>query len=248
MPASPQDKVLLTCPHCGHQQKEPRTAISTNCRKCGRHFRIGEVSAPAIKPIKAAKPKQAVDQPGGRRVTCFDCQTELEVAASAESTMCKRCGRYMDLKSYSISSAVSKNFKTRGSFVLEPKGYIFNTEVFAADAVIKGRFLGKLFVDGSLTIYSSAEFKGTFKAGQLVIPADNHFRWPEPIKVGSAEIAGELATPLIAEKKVVLKSTARMFGDVDAMDLVVEAGAVMVGRARIGAKKEEAVKKTEPAK
>jgi cytoskeletal protein CcmA (bactofilin family) len=229
MPASQPEKILFTCPHCGHSQREPRSAISTNCRKCGRHFRIQDVLTPAAKPVERAQVT--------RRLTCFDCQTELEVAPSAESTMCKRCGRYMDLKDYVITNAVSKNFKTKGSFVVEPKGYIFNTEVFAGDAVIKGRFLGKLFVERSLTIHSTAEIKGSFKTNQLVIPAENHFRWPEPIKVVSAEIAGELAVNLHAEQTIVLKSTARMFGDVEAGGLVVEAGAVVVGRVRVGAKK-----------
>ena len=38
----------------------------------------------------------------------------------------------MDLRDYTINSAVSKNFKTRGAFVIEPKGYVFNTEIIAA--------------------------------------------------------------------------------------------------------------------
>ena len=36
--------------------------------------------------------------------------------------MCKRCSRYVDMKNYVINSAVSKNFKTKGSFVIDPKG------------------------------------------------------------------------------------------------------------------------------
>jgi cytoskeletal protein CcmA (bactofilin family) len=226
MPASPQDKVLLTCPHCGHQQREPRTAISTNCRKCGRHFRIQDVLQPAAKPVE--RPQEV------RALTCFDCGTELKVAPSAESTMCKRCGRYVDLKDYHITSTVSKNFKTKGAFVVETKGYVLNTEAIVGNATIKGRLIGKLFAENSLTIYSTAEIKGSFKTGKLIIPSDNHFRWHEPIRVVGAEIAGELATGLKAEGTVVLKSTARLFGDVIAKNLIVESGAVVVGALRIG--------------
>jgi len=159
----------------------------------------------------------------------------LEVAESAESTMCKRCGRYVDLKNYRITNAVSKNFKTKGAFVVENKGYVFNTEAIVGEAVIKGRFLGKLIVERSLDIYSTAEIKGSFRADRLVIPADNHFRWKELIQVGSAEIAGELANDLHAEDTVLLRSSGRLFGDVEARNLVVESGAVLVGRIRIGA-------------
>ncbi|MEK7707600.1 MAG: polymer-forming cytoskeletal protein [Verrucomicrobiota bacterium] len=226
MPASAPDKVLVACPHCGHHQAEPRTAFSTVCKKCRRHFHVQEVLNPAPKAVERA--------PERRRVSCFDCGAELEVVVSAESTMCKRCGRYVDLKDYHIANAVSKNFKTKGAFVVEPKGYVFNTEAVVGDAVIKGRFLGKLIAEGSLTLYSTAEFKGSFKAGRLMIPAENHFRWKEPIRVGSAEIAGELVANLDAERTIVLKSTARMFGDLRAENLVIEDGAIVVGNMRIG--------------
>src|SRR6185437_622788 len=182
-------------------------------------------------------PKPADTGPARKRITCFECGAELEVPVSAESTMCKRCSRYVDMKNYVINSAVSKNFKTKGSFVIDLKGYVFNTEAIVSDAVIKGRFLGKLSAEHSLTVYSTAEIKGSFKTARLVIPAANHFRWPEPIKVGSAEIAGELAANLLADDTVLLKSTARLFGDVDAANLVVEAGAVVVGQIRIGPKR-----------
>jgi cytoskeletal protein CcmA (bactofilin family)/DNA-directed RNA polymerase subunit RPC12/RpoP len=226
MPAKQPAKVLVACPHCGHKQAEPRSAFSSVCKKCGQHLRIEEILRP--------KPQAAKTAPERRRVTCFECGTELEVALSAESTMCKRCSRYVDLHDYHITSTVSKNFKTKGSFVLEPKGYLLNTEAIVGDAVIKGRLLGKLTAQRSLTIYSSAEIKGSFSAARLVIPAANHFRWPEPIKTGSAEIAGELAANLDVAGTLVLKSTARLFGDVAAKNMVVEAGAVVVGKARIG--------------
>lgn len=179
-------------------------------------------------------PKAAAPAPDRRKVICFDCGTELEVAPSAESTMCKRCSSYLDLKDYLITSAVSKNFKTKGRFVVEPKGYVFNTEARVGDAVLKGRFLGKLNAEHSLTIYSTAEIRGSFQTGRLIIPPENHFRWKETIRVGSAEIGGELANDLQATGTVVLKSTARLFGNLEARELVVEPGAVVVGQLRIG--------------
>lgn len=229
MPASKQDKVLVSCPRCGHQQPEPRTAFSSVCKKCGQYFRLEEVLRPAREPPKPAGPAR-------KRINCFECGAELEVAPTAESTMCKRCSRYVDLKDYHITSAISKNFKTKGAFVIEPKGYVFNSETLAGDVVIRGRFLGKIFAEHSLTIHSTADIKGSFAASQLVIPAANHFRWKDPIKVGSALIAGELAADLRVKGTVVLKSTARLFGDIHTRHLVVEPGAVVVGNLRVGVK------------
>jgi cytoskeletal protein CcmA (bactofilin family)/DNA-directed RNA polymerase subunit RPC12/RpoP len=226
MPPSKQDQVRVTCPHCGHQQPEPRGAYSTVCKKCRRHIRLDEAPRPPLEPRKTG--------PENKRIQCFECGAELEVPATAESTMCKRCSRYVDLKDYHIVSAISKNFKTKGLFVVEPKGYVFNTESLVGEAVIKGRLLGKLTAERSLTIYSSAEIKGSFTAGRLVIPAANHLRWKEPIRVGSAEIAGELVGNVQAVGTVILKAAARLFGNIEAGGLRIEEGAVLVGSLRIG--------------
>ncbi|HUC86594.1 MAG TPA: polymer-forming cytoskeletal protein [Candidatus Acidoferrales bacterium] len=226
MPVEKQDHVLVACPHCGHQQPEWRAAFSTNCRRCGRHYRVQEALHPA--------PKTPDRPPAMRRVACFDCGTLLDVPASAQSTMCKRCSRYLDMHDYHITNAVSKNFRTRGRFVVEAKGYVFNTETVADHVVIKGRFHGKLTAEQSLTICTGAEIKGTFTAAHLIIPAENQFRWPATLTTVSAEIAGELAATLHATGTVTLKSTARWFGELTARHLVVEDGAVVVGTLRIG--------------
>jgi len=228
MPVKQQDKVLLTCPRCGHQQQEPRAVISTLCRECHQHFLAAEVARPAASP--AVPPRDA------RHLSCFECGTELTVASSAQSTMCKRCSAHIDLRDYLISRAVSQNFRTKGQFVIELKGYVFNTEAVVGDAVIKGRFLGKLVAERSLTVYSTAEIKGTFQTGRLVIPAGNHFRWNEDLHIGSAEISGELVANVESPGTVLLKSTARFYGNVRAGSLVVEEGAVVVGDLRIGSK------------
>src|SRR6185295_17957757 len=145
---------------------------------------------------------------------------------TAESTMCKRCSAHVDLRDYNITHAVSKNFRTHGRFVIEEKGYLFNTEAMVGDAILKGKFLGKLNAVNSLTIYSTANIKGSFTTGRLIIPEGNFFRWPE-IKCGGAEIGGELVSNLRAQGTVFLKATARFFGDVEALGLVVESGAVL---------------------
>ena len=226
MPVKKQDQVLVACPHCGHKQAEPRTAISTLCRKCGRHLELEQILRPTH---KAAAPA-----PRQQHITCFECGAGLAVPVSAESTMCKWCSSYVDLHDYRIISAVAKNFRTKGLLVIDPKGYVFNTETLVGEAVIRGKFHGKLAVERSLTVYSTAEIKGNLTTGQLVIPADNCFRWPDTLQIGSAEIAGEFSGRLSARNGVVLKATARVFGDVEAKNLVVEAGAVVVGKLWVG--------------
>ena len=221
------EKRSVICPKCGHTQPEPAAAYSTVCKKCRQHFRLQDLRQPAAKAQESNRSQ--------RRVTCFSCGAELDVPPSAQSTMCKRCSSHVDLRDYQIANAVSKNFKTKGRFVIEESGFLFNTESIGGEVILKGRLLGKITAERSLEIHNTAEIKGSLKAAKLIIPAGNRFRWPDILPLVSAEISGELVANLHARETVVFRSTARFFGDVEAGGLVVEEGAVLVGTMRIGA-------------
>lgn len=220
--------VPVTCPHCGHQQPEPPAAYSTVCKKCSQYFRVYDALHPAAKVEEIPK-----DQ---RQVACFKCGAELSVPSAALSTMCKRCSSHVDLRDYHIANATSKNFKTKGRFVIEEGGFLFNTDSIVGEAVLKGRLLGKITAERSLEIHTSAEIKGTFETACLIIPPGNRFRWASTLNPVEADIGGELVGNLHAKGTVRLRSSARLFGDVQAAGLVVEEGAVFVGAAKIGLK------------
>lgn len=226
MPAKPQDKALVVCPYCGHQQSEPRRAISSNCRNCGKYLLVQDLLNPA--------PKEAPKTPDQMHVACFDCGTEMDVPAVAKSAMCKRCSSYIDLQDYSISNAVSKNFRTKGRFVVEGKGYVFNTDVVAREIILKGRVIGKFSAEQSMTVHSSADINGTLVTPLLLIPADNHLHWREPMKCEAVDVRGEVVGHIRAGKLVRVRSGGRLFGSVTAPNFIVEDGAVVVADAKIG--------------
>ena len=218
--------VAVACPRCGYTQQEPRTAYSTVCKNCHQHFRLEEVLHPSAKAAKII-----IEQ---RRIRCFQCGTELKAPRAAASTMCKRCSGHVDLSDYRVTQTISKSYRTHGWVVVEEKGFLLNTDTLAGEAVIKGRVIGKLVAQGSLEIHSTANIKGQFSAGCLIIPAGHHFRWPEPLRAAGFELAGELVANLSTSGRVLLKSTARLFGDVEAADIVIESGAVFMGSAKVG--------------
>lgn len=220
------DRISVACPKCGHRQRESRATYITICKQCHLHFRL----EPA-RPLAAASAKSQVEQ---RSVRCFKCGADLSVSATAASTLCKVCHSHVDLADYRITQTVSKKFRTHGRLVIEEKGYLLNSDALVGEALVKGCFMGKLVAEHTLEIHSSANIKGSFTAGRLVIPVGHHFRWPEPLPVEAADISGELATTLQASGTVRLRATARFFGAVLARSLVVESGAICVGTARIG--------------
>lgn len=228
MPAHPQDKTEVVCPHCAHSQLEPRQAISTNCRRCGRHLVLQEILHPSRKAGTAPKSVEL------RRVSCFDCGADLEVPLAAKSSMCKKCSSYLDLQDYVVSSTVSKNFRTKGRVVLEASGCLMNSNLVAREIILKGRLIGKLTAEESLTLFSTAEIKGTLTASRVIIPARNCLHWKDPLRAGSLEVLGELVADVQADRVVTIRASGRLFGSVQAEHLVLEDGAVWVGQARIG--------------
>jgi cytoskeletal protein CcmA (bactofilin family) len=140
----------------------------------------------------------------------------------------------VDLRDYAITQTVSKNFRTYGRLVVEEKGYVLNTDSLVGEAIVKGRLIGKLIATRLLEVHSSARIKGSFTTGRLVIPAGNYFRWPELLHIGGADIGGELVANVESKGTVTLRSTARFFGNIDAANLIVEDGAILVGDAKIG--------------
>ncbi|MFM1768854.1 MAG: hypothetical protein RJA22_1383 [Verrucomicrobiota bacterium] len=225
-------RIAVTCPRCGHVQEEPAAAYSTRCRDCGEHFRLEDVVRPA--PGRWADSTPRPGAPGTRRVACFQCGTVLEVSPSAQSTMCKRCSSHVDLRDYDINHTESKNFRTRGRFVLQEGGCLLNTDSVMQDAVIKGKVIGRIQALGSLELHRQAEIRGSFKAGLLVITDETVFRWAEPIVVGGADIAGEVQGTLVASGTVTLRAGSRFFGKIEAGSLRVFSGAILVAGVRVG--------------
>jgi cytoskeletal protein CcmA (bactofilin family) len=220
------EKASVTCPKCGHTQLEPVAAYSSSCKKCRQYFRLQDLRRPQAQAAQL--------RPELRRVRCFTCGTDLDVPATAQSTMCKRCSSHLDLQDYHITSTVSKNFRTKGRFLIDETGCLLNTDSIAGEVVLKGKIRGKMVAD-VFQIFPTAEIKGSFKTARLLIPSVTHFRWLETISVHTAEIAGELVANLQATSTVVLKSSARFFGNIEAAEMIVENGAIWVGNARVGA-------------
>lgn len=218
---------MVACPRCGHLQPEPPSAYSTVCKECHGHFRLDE------KPSRKSAPELVQPEIAKRRISCFQCGTDLEVAEAAESTMCKRCSSHVDLRDYSITRTVSKNFRTYGRLVVEEKGYVLNTDSLVGDAVIKGRVIGKISARRTLEIHSGAHIKGSFTTECLVIPPRQKFYWPQLLKVGGANIGGEIVASLCSTGTIHLQSGARFFGDIETKNLVVDIGAVLVGQVTV---------------
>ena len=113
-PTPPQQEVH--CPHCHATQSEPLGAISTNCKACGKYFKV----VPPREPRAARAPKAT------REVFCVKCGAPNLVAEAALSTQCVRCLHYLELGDKIV----------RG--VQTGKLYAYDDVVFAEGCSFKG--------------------------------------------------------------------------------------------------------------
>ena len=176
----------MECPHCGHSQAEPRTGFSTICKKCGRNFRVQEALNPRAQSRRSRAREKTHHLLRVRRGTGGAGQRAVHHVQAVQplhgpERLPHRQRRLQEFQDEGFVHASNRRVtsSTRRPWWATPSS--------------RAGFSGKLVAEGSLTIHTTAEIKGSFTAGRLIIPAANQFRWREPIKVGSAEIAGELA-------------------------------------------------------
>ena len=85
------------------------------------------------------------------------------------------------------------------------------------DVVIEGDVHGQLTATGALTVGSESHIAAHIRAGEAVI-------------------AGQVEGNVTVDKRLVLKATARVTGDVTAQTISIEEGATVTGKFAIGVK------------
>ncbi len=97
----------------------------------------------------------------------------------------------------------------------------------ASDVKIKGtiKFDGVMRVDGQV------DGELITDKGEIVVGETGTVR--ATVKVRSAVIEGRVDGNIIASENVLLKQKARIFGDLQAKTLVIEAGVVIVGKCNV---------------
>jgi cytoskeletal protein CcmA (bactofilin family)/DNA-directed RNA polymerase subunit RPC12/RpoP len=181
----------VECPHCHARQTESMAAISTNCRACGRYFKL---AAKADKG-ESRTPRAQKEM---REVVCITCGSMNLVPSAALSTQCTRCSHYLEL-----GNKVIKGVHTG-------KIHVYDDVLFAEGCSFKGmeaigrniEVRGKVFSKLRATVEIAA-MPGSSISGELHAP-DVRIEHGSDVKVqvlecdrllvsGAVEISGRLA-------------------------------------------------------
>jgi cytoskeletal protein CcmA (bactofilin family)/ribosomal protein S27E len=234
-------RIDVACPSCGNHQQEPASAKSTYCRKCGGYIQLE-------KPAKASgshEQRENVlaglhklhDMLGVQRTTiarCFECPGEREVPKAATSTLCPKCGAYIDLQDYKIAGAHTRSIRTGGRLVIGAKGDLISRRAYCGSAEIEGSLRAKLICSGDVTIKRKGKIGGEIEARNIRIDRKCDVEVAYPMRADVVEIDGIIRVPSVSARRVVINRTGRLIGAVSAQGFVVEKGGYFAGDLTIG--------------
>lgn len=228
-------------------------AQSTLCRNCGEHFEIG---APAP---ERSRPKYVVHQEavgrqdslrtglaervrgwlnpttGPREVECFQCHAHSQVSGAARSTICPKCGTYIDLQDFRIGGRFSRNITTRGSLYLLPKGEMNSSRAIVGYAEIAGMLHGHLIAQGDVVIRSVGRLRGQIDAKRILVDRKAKVEMLRMIHTRDIEVRGRLVLPrLDASGTVRVMKKGYLEGKIKAMGITVDKGGEFHGSLEIG--------------
>jgi cytoskeletal protein CcmA (bactofilin family) len=199
-------QIEVTCPHCQGTQSEPEGAISTNCRACGRYFKLS--SAQGQKSSKVPK--------ANREVFCIKCGAPNLVASAALSTQCIRCLHYLELGD-KVVRGVQTNKLYAYDDVLFAEGCTFKgMEATGRRLEVRGKVFSKLRATEEIVAVNGAQLSGELHA--LVVRIERGAK----VKVQTLECA-----------RLLVSGEVEIAGTLTASEIVLSDGATFSGKLHI---------------
>src|SRR5271154_4249008 len=197
----------VTCPHCQATQSEPLGVISTNCRACGKYFKLG---GPKTEPRAARIHKET------REVFCVKCGAPNLVAIAALSTQCIRCAHYLELGPKVVKGVQMGKIYAYDD-VLFAEGCSFKgMEATGKRIEVRGKVFSKLRATEEIVAVAGSHISGELHA--LVVRIERG----ATVKVQTLECA-----------RLLVSGVVEISGALTASEIVLSDGAVFSGRLHI---------------
>lgn len=153
--------IEVKCPSCKVQQGVTKGAVSAFCKSCKKIFEIQkalQIIETESKNAVAASPEDNYTQ-DSKRIRCTGCATWQDVPVIAISAFCKKCGQRINLQDYKKTNFFRGDLDTKGTLFITATGEVEGT-VNVGEAIIEGKFRGKLFAERLVKLEPGALFFG----------------------------------------------------------------------------------------
>jgi len=196
----------VVCPHCQRTQTEPIGAISTNCRTCGKYFKV-----------KAKTESRTSRAPkDNREVFCVKCGAPNLVAAAALSTQCIRCAHYLELGDKVVRGVQTAKLYAYDDVLFEEGCSFKGMEATGRRMEVRGKVFSKLRATEEIVAMPGSQISGELHA--LTIR----------IERGATVKVQELSCA-----RLQVSGAVEISGTLTATEIIMNDGAVFSGRLQI---------------
>jgi cytoskeletal protein CcmA (bactofilin family) len=196
----------VTCPHCQSTQSEPLGAISTNCRACGKYFKLGTKTESRT----ARAPKTT------REVFCVKCGAPNLVATAALSTQCIRCSHYLELGNKVVRGVQTGKLYAYDDVIFEEGCSFKGMEATGRRMEVRGKVFSKLRATEEIVAMAGSVISGELHA--LTVRVERG----ATVKVQDLTCA-----------RLLVSGTVEIIGTMTASEIVLSDGAVFSGKLMI---------------
>jgi cytoskeletal protein CcmA (bactofilin family) len=197
------NQIDVECPHCHSSQSEPVGAISTNCRKCGRYFKLNQVRVERT----AAVPKAS------REVFCIKCGAPNLVATAALSTQCIRCLHYLELGDKVVKGVQTGKLYAYDDVVFAEGCSFKGMEATGRRIEVRGKVFSKLRATAEIVAFNGSQLSGELHAPVVAIESGAKVK-VQTIECARLRLAGDL----------------EISGNLEATEIILASGSSFTGR------------------
>ncbi len=214
------NKINVRCPHCGHEQSEPRIAKSTYCRACSEYFTIEH----ALRAAKAAQPPTRIVIPEAEHLSRGVGTVPLDAPTLREPDEVAKAGTLPPSTTLShLRLKFGQYFRGPNSLLVRCFECGGEHEVAAAAQSATCRHCGA-YVD-----LQNYKINGSFSreiktCGSLLVLARADLASSKVI-CGSATIYGKVRANLYSSGDVAVRYEGKIYGDMEGRNLHIEKGA-----------------------
>lgn len=196
----------IVCPHCQSTQSEPEGAISTNCRSCGRYFKLGSAKGP-----RATRAPKA-----NREVFCVKCGAPNLVASAALSTQCIRCSHYLELGDKVVKGVHTSKLYAYDDVLFAEGCFFKGMEATGRRLEVRGKVFSRLRATAEIIAVSGAQISGELHA--LVVRIERGAK----VTVQTLECA-----------RLLVSGEVEISGTLTASEIILSDGATFSGKLQI---------------
>jgi cytoskeletal protein CcmA (bactofilin family) len=198
----------VACPHCQHTQSEPLGMISTNCRACGKYFKLAAKGEGEARTSRA--PKET------REVFCVKCGAPNLVASAALSTQCIRCAHYLELGDKVVRGVQTGKLYAYDDVIFEEGCSFKGMEATGRRMEVRGKVFSKLRATEDIIAMPGSNISGELHA--LTVRVER----------GATVKVQELTCA-----RLLVSGAVEISGSLTASEIVLSDGAVFSGRLQI---------------